>query len=173
MRPPGFNQRGFTIIELVVVFSIIAVLSVIGIAAFVNYSHVQTVESSAADLSSYFVVAKSRAISQVKPTSQIPQCDSNAILNGYRIILCQTSSSDVLCSNANTYVLAVRCSNVDYKIQAGTLPKNVSYSPSPTSSSFFFPVISSGVAGSGILYLSGYGFTKTITIDPVGGIQVQ
>lgn len=182
MKPPGFNQRGFTIIELVVVFSIIAVLSIIGVAAFVNYSRVQTVESAASNLSSFFVVAKSRASAQVKPTSQAPLCDSSKVLNGYKVIICQTSTSDVLCSDPNSYVLAVVCSdpavssnssNPSYKIDSKILPKNVTFSPSPTSTIIFFPVISSGVAGPGIISLSGYGFTKTITVDSVGGIQVQ
>lgn len=167
------GQQGFTLIEIIVVFAIIAILSVIGVAAFVNYSRIQTVEAAAGELSSFLVIAKSRAISQVKPTAQIPQCDNSSILNGYRVAVCPTSTSDILCSAAGTYVLGVRCSNADYKLQTGTLPKNVTYTPSPTSTSFFYPIISSGVVGSGIISISGYGFTKTITVDNVGGIQVQ
>lgn len=167
------NQRGFTLIEIIVVFSIIAILSVIGVAAFVNYSRLQTVETSASELANYLTVAKSRAISQVKPTSQVPQCDASAILNGYKVIICQTSSSDVLCNAANTYILAVRCSDADYRIQTRTLPKNVAYNPSPTSTSFLFPVISSGVIGSGTVSLSAYGVTKRIIVNNVGGIEVQ
>lgn len=173
MIPRILDQSGFTLIEVIVVFSIIAVLSVIGVASFVNYSRVQTVESAASDLSSFLLVAKSKAISQVKPTSQVSQCDTNAILNGYKVVLCPTSSSDILCNAPNTYVIGVVCSNVSYKMQTGTLPKNVIYNPSPTSTSFFFPIISSGVKGSGTISLSGYGFVKTITVDSVGGIQTQ
>lgn len=173
MKLRVLDQSGFTLIEIIVVFAIIAILSVIGVASFVNYSRVQTVEAAAGELSSFLVVAKSRAISQVKPTAQIPQCDNTAILNGYRVAVCPTSTSDILCSGAGTYVLGVRCSNVDYKLQTGTLPKNVTYIPSPTSTSFFYPVISSGVVGSGTISIGGYGFTKTITVNNIGGIEVQ
>lgn len=173
MKPLGLSQRGFTLIEIIVVFTIIAVLSVIGVASFANYSRRQTVDNAAQDLSSFLVIAKSRAISQVKPTTQIAQCDANSILNGYKVVLCPTSSSDVLCSSAGTYVLGVRCSNVDYRIQSGTLPKNVTFNPTPTSTSFFYPVISSGVVGSGTISLSGYGYVKTVIVDSVGGIRVQ
>jgi len=171
----SFQESGFTIIELIVVFSIIAILSVIGVAAFVNYSRIQILEAAASDLSSTLLVAKSRAISQVKPSSQIPQCDNSAILNGYRVILCPTSSSDVLCTANNSYVLAVRCSNVDYRIKSSVLPKNVVFSPSPTSLSFYFPVISSGVKGAGTitLTLTTDNNIRTITVDPIGGIQTQ
>ncbi len=173
MNHNKFDQNGFTLIEVIVVFAIIAILSVIGVASFVSYSRIQTIESAATEISSYLVIAKSRAISQVKPTAQIAQCDASSILDGYRVIICPTSSSDILCNAADTYVLGVRCSNVDYRLQSGVLPKNVTYNPSPTSTSFFFPVISSGVKGSGVISLSGYGYLKTITIDTVGGIQVQ
>lgn len=167
------NQAGFTVIELIVVFSIIAILSVIGVASFVSYSRVQILESASQDLLSTLLTAKSRAISQVKPTAQIPQCNDSAILNGYKVILCPTSSSDVLCDSPNSFVLAVTCSTQSYKLKSSTFPKNVTYSPVPSTLSFFFPVISSGVTGSGTITLSAYGNTKTIVVDPIGGIQTQ
>lgn len=167
------NESGFTLIEIIVVFAIIAILSVIGVAAFVNYSRIQTVENAASELSSTLLLAKSRSISQVKPTSSVPQCDANAVLNGYKVILCPTATSDILCNSDNSYVLAVRCSDADYRIQTGVLPKNVTYNPSPSSMSFFYPVISSGVQGSGNISISGYGFMKTITVNLIGGIEVQ
>lgn len=182
MNRVKLNQSGFTLIEIIVVFSIIAILSVIGVASFVNYSRVQTVEGAAADLSSYFVVAKSRSSAQVKPTSQAPLCDDTKVLNGYKVIICQTSTSDVLCSDSNSYVLAVVCSdptvssspsNPSYKIDSRVLPKNVTFSPAPTTTTIFFPLISSGVQGPGIVSVSGYGYTKTITVNSVGGIQIQ
>lgn len=159
-----FSQKGFTLIELIVVFSIIAILSVIGVAAFVNYSRVQTLESASSDLVSALLVAKSRALSQVKPTSQAPQCDSSSVLNGYNVVLNVSS---------NSYVLNVVCSNFTYAITTNTLPKNVTFSPSPTSTILFFPIISSGVQGYGTIYLSAYGSTKTITVDPTGVVETK
>ena len=161
MTPRGLNQKGFTIIELIVVFSIIAVLSVIGVAVFVNYGRIQILESASSDLSSALLVAKSRAISQVNTVCK----DKEQILNGYQV---------VLFTSENRYELQVVCStNFTYRISSTTLPKNVTFSPFPTSASFFFQVISSGVAGSGTISLSAYGNVKIITVDPIGGIQTQ
>lgn len=159
------DQSGFTIIELIVVFSIIAILSVIGVASFVNYSRIQALESAASNLVSALGVAKSRAISQVKPTATIPQCDNNTTLNGYEV---------VLNTSANSYVLNVVCSNFHYPVFPTVfLPKNITFSPSPTSTTFFFPIISSGVQGSGTISLSGYGNLETITVNSIGAIEEQ
>lgn len=156
----GFDQRGFTLIELIVVFTVIAILSVIGVAAFVSYGRVQALETAASELKSTLFLAKSRAISQVNDI-----CISKAqILDGYEVDLSTL---------ANSYQLKVRCSGFFYPVYPTTyLPKNISFdSLKTTSISIFFPVISSGVKGAGTIYLTGYGNTKTITVDSIGGIQ--
>ncbi len=145
------RERGFTLLELVIVFSIISVLSIIGIAAFVNYGRIQALQAAATQLSSTLSLAKSRAISQTKPT----QC-SNQILNGYKVVISTTN---------NSYELDVVCSNFTYAIQSFNLPKNITFdAEKTTSTSFFFPVIVDGVKG-GIIYLNGYGNTKDITVQ--------
>ncbi len=165
----GFDQRGFTLIEIIVVFTIIAILSVIGVAAFVSYSRVQTLETSASNLKSTLFLAKSRALSQVKPP-EITQCN-NQILNGYKVVLCPTSSSNTLCSSPNSYVLGIICSNFSYRVQSTNLPQNITIDSRTVPMSFYFPVISSGVGSAGSIYLTGYGNTRIITIDSIGGIQ--
>ena len=151
------RNLGFTVIELIVVFAIIAVLSTIGIAAFVNYGRFQAVQSVASDLNSSLNLTKSRAISQTKP----PQCYTQ-ILNGYRfnVIL-----------GSNTYNIEAVCSGISYVVLSKALPANVSFSSQTTSTSFFFPVIASGVQGAGTIVITGYGQTKNIVVDSIGGIK--
>lgn len=179
------NQFGFTLIELIVVFSIIAILSLIGVAAFVSYGRMATLDGASSDLSSVLLTAKSRANSQVKPPStQIPQCNDQTVLDGYKVVLCPTANSNVICDKANSYILGVvcgtsscsdsLCSNIiSQKIQESVLPQDITFDSGTTSTLFFFPIISGGVGGAGKIILDGYGNQKTITVDSTGGIGIQ
>ena len=70
-------EKGFTLIELMVVFSILAVLSTIGVAAFVSFSRTQTLNAAASDIKSMLNLAKSRAYSQVKPS--VTPCNTSQL----------------------------------------------------------------------------------------------
>lgn len=152
------GQLGFTLIELAVVISILAILTTVGLAAFVSYSRTQTIASAASDLSTILNLAKSRSFSQVKPE----QC-VNQSLDGYKVLIFLSS---------NSYEMDAVCSGNVYKIKSVNLPQNVVFSSdATTSTSFFFPVISGGVLGSGSVVLSGFGQTRTITVDLVGTVK--
>jgi|GEM_PF-5087512 len=71
--------KGFTLIELVIVFSVIAIISSGGILAFVNYSRSQILQQAVSDMSSVFTSARSKAQSQLAPS----KCNSS--LTGYDI----------------------------------------------------------------------------------------
>lgn len=149
---------------MIVVFAVMAILATISIAAFVSYNKAQILQVAAGDFTSTLSLAKSRASSQTKPT----QCDQQ-VLNGYKVVLSVSSGS---------YELHVVCSGTfEYKIgNTIYLPKNVTFSPAPVSTYFLFPIIVSGVKGSGgnppyTVSLSAYGVTKTITLDATGTIR--
>ncbi len=152
------NSRGFTLLEIIIVFAVIATLSAIGIASFVSYSRIQSLETAKSTLSSTLSLARSRAISQAKPTN----CGSQ-ILNGYKV---------VLNTAANTYELDAICSGFSYVIQTQKLPVNITFDViRTTSTSFYFPVIVNGTIGAGTIYLNGYGNSKTIVVDSTGDIK--
>lgn len=151
-------NKGFTLIEMIVVFSVISILSTIAIAAFVNYNKSQVLQIGASDISSVLSLAKSRSLSQSKPDS----CNNPMqTLNGYEVDL---TFSD------NSYALYAVCAGNHYQIQKYFLPKNVSFGLS-SQQTFFFPVIVSGVVGSGTIYLTAYGNQKTVVINSIGGIN--
>ena len=98
------KSSGFTLIELIVVISVAAVISVIGIAAFVSYNQTQSLNTTAADIANMFSVAKSRAASGVKPTTG--PCFTQT-LDGYRISITipRTYKLDAVCPSGISNIL--------------------------------------------------------------------
>ena len=151
------SAKGFTLLELIVVFTVIAILSTMGIASFVSYSRNQTLVQAGSDLENTITLARSRALSQV-----VPAVCSGQVLNGYQV--------DINTLN-NSYTLSVICLGT-HSIQATTLPANITFSSQTTASSIFYPVISSGATGGNTkIVLTGYSKTFTITIDNNGNIR--
>ena len=160
----NLRHGGFTLIELIVVFSVIAIISTIGVAAFVGYSRTQTLNQAAIDLSTTLSTAKSRASSQIKPPAQ---CTSLMTLNGYSV---------TINIPAKTYSLNVVCSGTTFVLTTTTLPTGISFNlasgtPPTTTTNVFFAILTSAVSGTGNIVLSGYSQTKTITVDSLGVIQ--
>ncbi len=155
------RQRGFTLIELMVVLSITAVLGTLGVAGFTSYNQSQILQSSASEVATMLNLAKSRAQSQIKPSTI---CTSG-VLTGYSVIILE-----------NEYSLYLRCSvGGDIKIpeqnKAKILPPGLSFD-SNSNQSFFFPV-STGGTQAGQIVISGYGRSKTIIVNSLGGVGIQ
>src|SRR3989338_2943121 len=126
--------KGFTLIETIVVFAVISILSTVAIASFVNYNKTQNVQVAYSELTATLALARSRALSQIKPQ----QCTS--ILNGYKVTL------DVSGSKYKLY--AVCSENLDIEIQTASLPKNVIFDGDVTKTTsilFYFSVITNSV----------------------------
>src|SRR5258708_37050931 len=102
-------SKGFTLIELIVVFSIMAILAVAGLAAFVDFSRQQTINTVAQDVKTMVFSARSRAASQVS------LCPSGQTFNGYLILFCPKPAGDACatCNISSGYQLDVRCDAPD------------------------------------------------------------
>lgn len=156
------KSSGFTLIELIVVISVAAVISVIGIAAFVSYNQTQALNTTAADIANMFSVAKSRAASGVKPTTG--PCFTRT-LDGYRISI----------TIPRTYKLDAVCPSGISNILTSILPSTISFS---TDATFFFAVLTGGFTQTGSsspppwpIYLTGFGKSKTIWVDSLGNVK--
>ncbi|MCL4354300.1 prepilin-type N-terminal cleavage/methylation domain-containing protein [Patescibacteria group bacterium] len=152
---------GFTLIELIISLTVIATLSIIGIAAFVNQSKVSALQSGAAEFYSVLNVAKSRAMSQVKPDNL---CIGRT-LEGYSVVIDSTT----------TFKLYVNCGGNEFLIKSGKLPTNITFASSPdtTSTNFFFGVLTNSVQGAGVVTVKGYGNSKVLNIDGAGNIKLN
>lgn len=126
---------GFTLIELIVVVSILTVLSTLGIAAFINYSRTQALNEAVSDVATMLQTAKSRAQSQVKPTSGA--CASSP-LDGYRVTFSSASP---------TYKLEVVCggNTLSPPIETKNLPQDIAFVNLTSEIPLLFEVLSGRV----------------------------
>lgn len=76
-------QKGYTLVELIVVFSLVVIISGAGFASFSTYTQHQSVDQAAADVKLAFNKARFDALSQVKPASV---CTDPDTLLGYKVI---------------------------------------------------------------------------------------
>jgi prepilin-type N-terminal cleavage/methylation domain-containing protein len=156
----NLNNKGFTLLELIIVFTVISILSSIGIASFVSYSKAQSLQSAASDLALTLNSAKSRANSQVKPN------DCSGALIGYKVVIGYPSTTPI-----TKYSLYAVCGE-PLLIKTTTLPDNGKII-FDSDKSIFFPILTGAVGGSGAIVLTGYNLTKTVTIDNVGNISIK
>jgi prepilin-type N-terminal cleavage/methylation domain-containing protein len=162
------NKYGFTLIELVVAFSIMAVLSTIGVASFVNYSQAQSLQQAVNDLTTTINTAKAKTATQVNDVCS----GSSKAFSGYDVVLTKTTNPD-------SYTLNAICNGVEAipPVTTTSFPKGVSLDSSmPNKITITFSVLT-GAAKTTTNNIKIDGVTaqlsKTISIDSGGNIQVQ
>ncbi len=165
------SNKGFTIIEILVVFTVIAILAGIGITSFVAYSRSQQVSQTANNLKLLINEAKFNSLSVVKSTrsedGSVASCDGEA-LTGYTITV----------SGSNEIRLSQVCeSSGSSTIKTLTLPNGlsiISANPSTNCSLIQFSTLSGNIIGAPCsIRLSGFSQSKTISVDAIGNTSVQ
>lgn len=167
-------SRGFTLLELVVAFSIMAVISTIGIASFVSYSQAQILQQAENDLLTALNTVKSLSNTQVTayPANNL-SCLAGQSFGGYGLkIVAATPPA------ANYYYFYIICSGTKspHTTYQTFLPKNIYFdSTNTTTTDVSFPILTGGAVGSGnIVIYSTFTTphpTKTITVDGGGNIK--
>jgi len=170
------KYRGFTLLELIVVFTITAFIGTMGLASLSSYNNSQQVVAATTDLKSLFTIARTRALSQVKP-SECPTDLSNATVNssllGYEVDFCAGAQlgKPTACGSNTDYEVNAKCDNgVGYvRVVNKTFSSNLTIAT--TQRSYFFPVLKTSVNNPGTVTVSGFGKSQTITISSLGVIQ--
>ncbi|EKE05343.1 MAG: hypothetical protein ACD_19C00354G0004 [uncultured bacterium] len=149
-------QKGFTLVELLIVIAVVGILAAITTVSFVDYYQNQIVQTAASELVSTLNLAKSNALSQVKP----PAC---AALDGYRVVI----------ANGATYNLEVVCSGTPTTVNSKSLSSPPDFTGMIFPSSFLFEVLTGNVvnSGSSTINISGYGKTQSITVSSTGVVR--
>jgi len=169
------SHKGFTLLELIIVISVVAFLSTAGIASYINYNWSETLSAAAQDLAGTIQLAKSRSISQVQPS----YCVDNVLsLDGYRINIPDLIQPE--------YTMSAICEEVAYDTKTFKLPTGVEFvSPPDTPATtiipgeiqetgIFFPVITLGVQGDGVIVIKGRNNKKVqVSVDSVGTIAIK
>lgn len=163
-------QKGFTLLELVIVFGIIGIISVIGFSAFTSYSRVQVLDQSATEVRSALEKAKFDALSRVKPEV----CDTSYPISGYEFMLC--NGTDPSCQG--DYEVRALCvpgpGQSSTRILSGTLPDSVAIVQSAeTCPAISYNILNGYENGACEIILTAYGNTRKVIVDEVGSIAVS
>jgi len=151
------SVKGFTLIEILVVFSLIGILTALGFASYSAFNGEQALSSSASDVATMLSSAKSHALTQVVPNS----CGTNSI-TGYQVSISTTTQQ---------YILSVVCGS-SYALTTNKLQSQVTFGGSSTTS-VFFNMSTGTVTAPATIIVNGYGKTKTIRVSSTGIISVQ
>jgi len=158
---------GFTLVELLVVFSVLVILSTVSIASFSSFNRTQSIQSAAFDLSTMLQTAKSRATSQYKPSS----CGTNT-LSSYMVRVCKLTGSS--CSSDGDYELLASCGGGSSVIAKSRLSKNIFVDGATTTTKLImFNLLNGSVSGTGdVVIKDTTGNIRTVTINNVGRITI-
>jgi prepilin-type N-terminal cleavage/methylation domain-containing protein len=157
------GHKGFTIIEILVVLSVIVILSSVGFASLLFYGRREAVNQAAQGLKSAVLTARFNAISAVRPSS------SCTVLKGYKILI---FTSD------NSYSIHRVCDSGESGVYRNKLSPGFSFSSVPCSQIYFATLSGSASCVSGslpanIVIRGEAGITKTVRIDLNGNASIQ
>jgi len=122
-----FSSKGFTIIELLVVFSVISIIAGVGFATFSSYSDSQSLTDSIRKLQTLVEDGKNSSLSGVIPKVTVAGAPISCInsVSEYRVGICDAPG------NCNTggvdYELVLVCGIQQYVLKTGNFPSEVSY----------------------------------------------
>lgn len=182
-----FYQSGFTLIELIVVFTVFTILSGVGVASFVTYSRSQAVDNSLKELKTTLLTARSRSLSQLKGTN----CGNNVNLQllGYEVVLCSVPGhshpANVSCNDSsNAYELQIICGLPDGSGQTAVsvldkkfLDSSITFDTNSTATYFYFSTLTGAVTTdasggtSPTAKVKGYSLTRSVSVSQTGVIQ--
>lgn len=167
------SSRGFTIIELLVVITMVGLVSGVGMFSLVNYGNTQSVEQTVSNVKGIFDEAKFNALSSVVRVTNDEgitiSCEDN--LSSYRVdILPSTQEPDRV-------ELFMECGGSTSLVKTYTFPENLSIGVDTTCDEVEYRAVSLEASALPLLpcavSIEGFGLTKIMTIDAFGNLNIQ
>ena len=149
-------QKGFTLVELLVVFAMMGVLTVTSMASFYLFGRNQTYKTAVSDFVASLNDARLRSLNRVKPAA----CGAGS-LEGYRMFLPPEGTS---------YKLSVKCGGNYIPLWDKNFPNLVTVAAGSLNT-VFFDVGTGIVTQPGVITITGYGNSTTIDINEAGIIS--
>lgn len=165
------SNKGFTLLELLVVFSLATFVTGLGIVSFVGYGRIQDVAQSTNNIKLLIQEAKFNSLSAVRPAKtplgNTTSCSDDDPLSGYRL--------DFSLSNTKVSLFVLCGAQPEVAYKTVNLPTNVTIGTGTTCSSVQFDVISAKTNGPPCdIEIQGIGNQKkTISIDILGNVSIN
>lgn len=153
-------QKGFSLLEILVVFSLIALITGVGFVAFNTYSQKSVITSAADDVKLGIEKAKYNALSRVKP----PGCTGELLAYQINFI------------NSTQYRLTAVCTTQSMVYSTGTLPKGVTFRDQNSCDGIMFDTVTNSISIQGLRTLpctfevNAYSSTQSITVTTDGNV---
>lgn len=170
------SQVGFTLLELLVVFSIITILSATGLAAYVEFSQAQIFNTNVLVVQTMLYTAKLRAQSQViQSAAAATYCSSPHTLKSFGVEICGGGTCND--TTKTSYALYALCSNgTRALIESKKLPANMYFENASTNKFPQFSILSGVVAlvntaGKDSIVISDGDWCQQIEINELGTIN--
>ena len=174
----GFTQlpklgAGFTIIELLVVITMVGLVSGVGMFSLVNYGNTQSLEQTASNVKGVFDEAKFNSLSAVVRDKD---ANGNSItcignLSSYKVDIISSSVEQ------DRVELFMECGSSTSLVKTYTFPENINIWVDTTCDEVEYEAVSLEASALPLLpcvvSIEGYGMTKTLTIDAFGNLNVQ
>lgn len=151
-----FNNRAFTLAELVVIFAIFLIVTTVGMVSFTQYGNLQQIDSTLLEITSILNKARVNAVAQ----NLVSPCTSSLLRYSVRFVM------------PRTYDLYAYCNGSNFRINRMRLPSSLSFDPTSTSEIDF--KVSTGFSSGGVVRVRlGSTTSKNILVDGSGNISVQ
>lgn len=166
-------KRGFTIIELLVVITMVGLVSGVGMISLVNYGNTQNVEQSVANIKAIFDEAKFNALSSVVRESDGNgnpiACTGN--LSSYRVDIIPATGVE------DSVELYMECGDSTSLVKTYTLPDNLNIGVDTTCDEVEYQVITLEASALPLLpcvvSIEGHGQIRSLTIDSIGNLNIE